>query len=74
MSIELGRDLVGVFQISRGELVELGFWDRHRRNIEKFQQCTVNNDWVHSESFKFKSNFDESFSDDIEVVFEDEVE
>ena len=68
-SIALGRYPVGVFTISRSELVEMGFWDRHRSNIEKFKRCTDNNDWVHSENFNFKSNFNEDFSDDIEVTF-----
>jgi exodeoxyribonuclease VIII len=72
-SIKLGRYPVGVFQISRNELVEMGFWDRHRGNIKKFQRCTENNDWIHSENFNFGNSFDEGFSDDIEVTFADEV-
>lgn len=72
-SIKLGRYPVGVFQISRGELVEMGFWDQHRSNIEEFKRCTDEDDWVHAENFNFKSNFDEDFSDDIEVTFESEV-
>ena len=71
-SVELGRYPVAVFQISRGELIEMGFWDRHRGNIEKFKQCTDSNDWIHSESFNFKSNFEQDFVDDLEVTFEDE--
>jgi len=72
-SIKLGRYPVGVFQISRDELIGMGFWDKHRANIDKFKRCTDNDDWVHSESFNFKSNFNEDFSDDIEVTFADEV-
>lgn len=72
-SIKLGRYPVGVFQISRGELVELGFWAQHRANIEEFKRCTDQDDWVHAENFNFQSDFDEDFSDDIEVTFESEV-
>ncbi|PHR55932.1 MAG: hypothetical protein COA43_14530 [Robiginitomaculum sp.] len=71
-SIALGRYPVGVFQISRSELVEMGFWDRHRANIEKYKQCIDNNDWIHSESFNFGGGFDQDFTDDIEVTFADE--
>jgi len=72
-SVELGRYPVTVFQISKDELVSLGFWDRHRANIKEFNRCEKSNDWVHTESFNFNSNFIESYSDDIEVTFENEV-
>jgi exodeoxyribonuclease VIII len=68
-SVELGRYPVAVFQISRQELIELGFWDRHRGNISEFSRCKSGNDWVHTEAFNFGSSFNEDFSDDIEVTF-----
>jgi len=72
-SVELGRYPVAVFQISRSELIELGFWERHRANISEFSRCKKDNDWIHTETFNFSSSFNEDFSDDIEVTFEDEV-
>lgn len=69
-SIKLGRYPVGIFQISRSELVELGFWAKHRENIEEFKRCTENDDWIHTEQFKFYS--DEFAGDDMVITFEGE--
>lgn len=70
-SVELGRYPVAVFQISRQELIDLGFWDRHRANINEFSRCKSDDDWIHTETFNFVgSSFDQDFNDDIEVVFE----
>ena len=68
-SVELGRYPVAVFQISRSELIELGFWDRHRANISEFSRCKKDDDWIHTETFNFGRRFNEDFSDDIEVTF-----
>ena len=73
-SVELGRYPVAVFQISRQELIDLGFWDRHRGNISEYSRCKSGNDWIHTETFNFvgrDSSFDQDFNDDIEVTFED---
>jgi hypothetical protein len=71
-SVELGRYPVAVFQISRQELIDLGFWDRHRGNISEFSRCKSGNDWIHTEAFNFVGR-DNDFviEDDIEVTFED---
>ena len=65
-----GRHRVGVFQISKYELIELGFWGSHRNNIEEYKRCLEGDDWIHTESFKFIS--ESSYEDDleIEVVYE----
>jgi len=72
-NIKLGRYPVGVFQITKDELIDLGFWGEHRANIDKFKQCCNENDWSHAESFNFAQKDDESFSnDDIVVEFEED--
>ena len=71
-SVALGRYPVAVFQISRQELIDLGFWDKHRANIYEFSRCEKGNDWIHTESFNFGGSFDQDFSDDLEITFEDE--
>ena len=71
--VRLGRYPVAVFTISKQELIELGFWDRHRANISEFSRCKNGDDWIHTETFNFGSGFVEDFSDDIEVTFADEV-
>lgn len=68
-NIKLGRYPVGVFQISRSELVELGFWAKHRENIEEYKRCVDSDDWVHTEQFKFYAGEDFTVGD-IEVTFE----
>ena len=73
-SVALGRYPVAVFQISRQELIELGFWDRHRGNISEFSRCKNDNDWIHTETFNFAGSFTEDYNDDREVTFEDGVE
>ena len=71
-SIELGRYPVAVFQISRQELIDLGFWDRHRFNISEFSRCESGNDWIHTETFNFSGSVNDYMTDDdIEVTFED---
>ena len=67
-SVELGRYPVAVFQISKAELVELGFWARHRTNVHQFSRCVNKNDWIHTETFNFGSN--DYFEGDVEVQFE----
>lgn len=69
-SVALGRYPVAVFQISRDELVDLGFWNRHRANITEFSRCQKENDWVHTETFNFYNGDDYIGDDDIEVTFE----
>ena len=71
-SVELGRYPVAVFQISRQELIDLGFWDRHRFNISEFSRCESGNDWIHTETFNFSGGVSDYMADDdIEVTFED---
>lgn len=50
--VELGRYPVGVFVITKEQMIEMGFWARHRVNIEKYRKCIDSNNWVHFESFK----------------------
>lgn len=69
-SIELGRYPVAVFQISRQELIDLGFWDRHRGNISEFSRCKSGNDWIHTETFNLFGRDNNYIDDDIEVVFD----
>lgn len=69
-SIELGRYPVAVFQISRQELIDLGFWDRHRGNISEFSRCKSGNDWIHTETFNLFGRDNDYIDDDIEVVFD----
>ena len=69
-SIALGRYPVGVFEVTKDQLIELGFWQRMLSNIERFKKCRDNNDWLHSESFNFYS--DDEYTDDVEVVFDGE--
>jgi exodeoxyribonuclease VIII len=52
-SIKLGKYPVAVFQISKDELINLGFWERHRANISEFSRCKSTDDWVHTETFNF---------------------
>ena len=70
-SVELGRYPVAVFQISKSELIDLGFWDRHRINISNFSRYKNNSDWIHAESFNFTPKDDGYFVDDVEVTFEE---
>lgn len=70
-NVELGRYPVGVFQISKHELIELGFWSSHRDNISEYKRCVDSDDWIHIEPFRFKVDSDD-FSDDIEITFEGE--
>ncbi len=67
-SVALGRYPVAVFQISKAELIELGFWDRHRSNINEFHRCKNSGDWIHTESFNFGGEYVPI--DDVEVTFE----
>lgn len=69
-SIALGRYPVGVFEVSKDQLVSWGFWQRMLANIERFKHCRDNNDWLHSESFNFYG--DDDYTDDVEVVFDGE--
>jgi exodeoxyribonuclease VIII len=69
-SIKLNRYPVAVFQISRDELIALGFWDRHRANVFEYSRCKSQNDWVHTESFNFGSWSDDFVTDDLTVTFE----
>ena len=71
--MRLGRYPVAVFTISKQELIDLGFWDRHRANISEFSRCQKSDDWIHTETFNFGSDFIEDYSDEIEVTFADEV-
>ena len=72
-SVRLGRYPVAVFQISKQELIDLGFWDRHRANISEFSRCKKANDWVHVETFNFGSWENDYVADDaVEVTFADE--
>lgn len=67
-SVALGRYPVGVFEITKDQLIAWGFWQRMTANIERFKHCRDNNDWLHSESFNFYS--DDEYTDDVEVVFD----
>lgn len=69
-SVALGRYPVGVFEVTKDNLIAWGFWQRMLANIERFKHCRDNNDWLHSESFNFYSEDD--YSDDVEVVFDGE--
>ena len=69
-SIALGRYPVGVFEITKDQLIAWGFWQRMLSNIERFKYCRDNNDWLHTESFNFYS--DDEYTDDVEVVFDGE--
>lgn len=69
-SIALGRYPVGVFEVTKDQLIAWGFWQRMLSNIERFKKCSDNNDWLHSESFNFYS--DDEYTDDVEVVFDGE--
>lgn len=61
-SISLGRYPVGLFTITKDELVELGFWHQMLINLEKYAECYHNSKWLHEESFP-------SFSgDDLEIT------
>jgi exodeoxyribonuclease VIII len=72
-SVRLGRYPVAVFTISKAELIDLGFWDRHRANISEFSRCKKDSDWIHTETFNFGSwEADYLVNDDVEVTFEDE--
>lgn len=67
-SIALGRYPVGVFEVNKEQLIAWGFWQRMLSNIDKFNECRENNDWIHSESFNFYS--DDDYADDVVVTFE----
>lgn len=69
-SIALGRYPVGVFEVTKDQLIAWGFWQRMTANIERFKHCHDNNDWLHSESFNFYSDYE--YTDDVEVVFDGE--
>lgn len=69
-SVALGRYQVGVFEITKDQLIVWGFWQRMLSNIERFKYCRDNNDWLHSESFHFYS--DDEYADDVEVIFDGE--
>lgn len=69
-SIALGRYEVGVFDVTKDQLIAWGFWQRMTANIERYKQCLDSNDWLHSETFNFYSEDD--YSDDVEVVFDGE--
>ena len=70
-SVKLGKYPVAVFTISKAELIDLGFWDRHRANISEFNRCKSGDDWIHTESFKFGSwDGDYLVDGDVEVTFE----
>lgn len=69
-SIALGRYPVGVFEVSKEQLIAWGFWGRMLANIDRYKQCLDNNDWEHSETFNFYVE-DEGFGD-IEVTYEGE--
>ena len=71
-SVVLNRYPVAVFQISRSELIDLGFWDRHRTNVFEYSRCKSQNDWVHTESFNFGGWSDDFVTDDLTVTFEGE--
>ncbi len=69
-SVALNRYPVAVFQISRAELVDLGFWDRHRSNISEYSRCKSQSDWVHTESFNFGNWQPEFLDDDLTITFD----
>lgn len=50
--VELGKYPVGVFVITKEKMIEMGFWARHRVNIEKYKKCLDSDNWIHFESFK----------------------
>jgi exodeoxyribonuclease VIII len=68
-SVALGRYPVGVFEVSKDELIAWGFWSQMLANIDKFAQCKESNNWTHSEGFKFRVDEDQ-YTDDVEVVFD----
>ena len=69
-SVSLGRYPVGVFEVTKDQLIAWGFWQRMTANIERYKSCLDNNDWLHSETFNFYS--DDDYSDDVEVAFDGE--
>ena len=50
-SISLGRYPVGLFTITKAELVHMGFWDQMLRNLDLYADCFHNQKWLHEESF-----------------------
>lgn len=67
-SIALGRYPVGVFEVSKEQLIAWGFWGRMLANIDKYKQCAESGNWEHLETFNFY--VDDEYSDDVEVIFE----
>lgn len=59
-SVSLGRYPVGVFTITKRELIELGFWEEMLTNLRKFADCYHTDQWLFEESFPM-------FGDSIEV-------
>lgn len=70
-SVSLGRYPVGVFEVTREQLIAWGFWGRMLANIDEYKRRIDSNDWMHTESFNFRID-EEQFSDDVEVVYEGE--
>lgn len=67
-SIALGRYPVGVFEVSKEQLIAWGFWGRMLANIDKYKKCSESGEWDQVETFNFY--VDDDYSDDVEVIFE----
>lgn len=65
-----GKHPVGVFQITKDELIDLGFWSSHRSNISEYKRCSDNSDWFHTESFPF---YPDDIDGDIVVTFDGDI-
>lgn len=63
-SVSLGRYPVGLFTITKQELIELGFWDRMLANLDEYAARHANNNWLHEESFPI-------FGDSISITTEE---
>lgn len=68
-TVALGKYPVGVFILTKEQMIEQGFWARHRVNIETYKNCVETNNWIHSEGFDFPPK-EFGYDDDVEVTFE----
>lgn len=69
--VELGRYPVGVFEVTRDQLIAWGFWSRMLANIDKYAECKASGSWIHNETFSFRVD-DDQYSEDVEVVYDGE--
>lgn len=67
-TVQLGRYPVAVFEVTKDQLIEWGFWAQMLANLERYSLCKHNGFKVQAETFNFAVR--DEYSDDVEVTFE----